>query len=130
MASIAPTVRHSRWYGSARKAPRGHAALDGLAGPPVLAVRDVPELHGVAWVEALALQGLGREEPLAHDARPVRPQRLEPVGQDVVGVRADQEVREQRAVQHLAPAAVVEAGKDDAEALAGEGHRPGVVHQL
>src|SRR6188472_1576454 len=44
--------------------------VDGLAGEPVLLVRDVPELAGVVGREAWALLGLGREQPLALDLAP------------------------------------------------------------
>src|SRR5215218_425885 len=50
---------------SAAVATRGDAPLDGLAGVPVLAVGDVPEVAGVGGVEAFLLDGLAGEEPLA-----------------------------------------------------------------
>src|SRR5687767_5095658 len=51
--------------GSAAVAARGDAPLNSLAGGPVLAIRDVPELRCVGGVEALGLDRLFGEQPLA-----------------------------------------------------------------
>ena len=55
------------------------ATLDGLAGVPVLAVGDVPEIAGVGGVEILPLGGLAGEELLALHDGPVRGERDESV---------------------------------------------------
>jgi len=51
--------------GSAAVAARGNAPLYGLAGVPVLAIGDIPEVAGEGGVEAFLLDGLAGEEPLA-----------------------------------------------------------------
>src|ERR671910_228298 len=103
-------------------AARGDAPLDGLAGVPVLAVGDVPEVAGVGGVEALRLDGLAGEEPLALDGGPIRGERLEPVGHHVVRVEAYEEVREELEVVDRAVLAVGEVGEVGGVALAVERH--------
>src|SRR5215218_7520892 len=80
---------------SAAVTTRGDAPLDGLAGVPVLAVGDVPEVAGVGGVEAFLLDGLTGEEPLAHHGGVAGSDGRETVGHHVVGVEAYQEVREE-----------------------------------
>src|ERR687892_2901150 len=52
--------------------PPGRSPLHALTRRPVLAVGEVPELHGVAGVEPLALPRLRREQPGALDPGAVR----------------------------------------------------------
>src|SRR5215208_2490318 len=97
--------------GSAAVAARGDTLLDGLAGVPVLAVSDVPELAGVGGVEAFLLDGLAGEEPLAFHGGAVGGHGPETVGHHVVGVEAYQKVREELEVVDRAVLSRGEAGQ-------------------
>src|ERR671910_2959535 len=92
-------------------AARGDAPLDGLAGVPVLAVGDVPEVAGVGGVEAFLLDGLAGEEPLALHGGVAGGEGRESVGHHVVGVEAYQEVREELEVVDCAVLSLGEAGQ-------------------
>ena len=101
-----------------------------LAGEPVLAVRDVPELARVRRAEVRSLGRLGREEPLALDLRTTRSERFDAMGHHVVGVQADQQVREEAEVEDLTPLPLVEAADRHAAGLARERHRLREVLEL
>ena len=65
---------------------------------PVFPVGGVPELDRVVGLEIRRVPRVGMEQPFAHDPRPVRSRRPQPVRHHVVGVEAQQEVREDRIV--------------------------------
>src|SRR6185503_15317592 len=77
---------------AAAEAARAHAELDTLADAPVLAVHDVPEIHGVAWVETRLANFRLMEQELAGNARVVRGHGPERKGGNVFGRGREQEV--------------------------------------
>ena len=98
---------------------RLQATIDRLAREPILPVGDVPELAGVLGREVGTILRLGREEPGALDLAPPGTQRLEPVGHDVVGVQAEQQVGEEPEVVDLPPLRGVEAADRHTSRLPG-----------
>jgi hypothetical protein len=102
---------------------RGQAALDGLAGGPVLTVGQVPEVHGVRRAEALLLDDVLREGPRAGDPRPLRRQRHQQVRHHVVRMQRDQQVRQDRGIHHVRQLVLVEPRHRDTPAAAVERHR-------
>jgi hypothetical protein len=97
---------------------------------PVLLVGDVPEVDGVGGREVGERQGLRGEQPLALDAGAVGADRLDAVGEHVVGVEAEQEVRAQAVVVDAAGLLGGQTGEHAAAAAAVEGHGLGVRHEL
>src|SRR5215212_1092388 len=108
--------------GAATVGAGGDAALDGLAGVPVLAVGDVPEVAGVGGVEVFLYDRFAGEEPLAFDGGAAGGEGEEAVGHDVVGVGAYEEVREELEVVDGAVLSFSQVRQHGRVALAVEGH--------
>ena len=79
-------------------------------------------------VEAGLIEGFGREEPVTLDESAVGGERLEAMGEDVVGVEGEKEVGDKTEVVHVAELVGREAAERDAVGGAVEGHRRGVRH--
>ena len=102
--AYALATRLTNWYtpsssgasGPGRACGDVQAALHRLARGPVLPVGQVPEVDGVGRVEVRLLGDLLRERPRAFDVGAVDGQRRHQVGHHVVGVQADQQVRDSR----------------------------------
>src|SRR5262249_50692005 len=116
------------WRQRSRLVPaRRDAPLDAFAGGPILSVRDVPEVHGVRGVEAIAIGGLRRKEPFTRHAGTPRVQWLEQMRHDVVGVNTEQWVRHDLDVEPLAEAIRGQASHGYAAAVPGQGHGLGAL---
>ena len=88
---------------------RGQAPLDRGAGVPVLLVGDVPEVRWRRRGRNRAGSSASGAKDQVHSIRVrVGGQRGQPVGHDVVGVQADQDVREDVDVDHRPQAVGVE----------------------
>src|ERR1700694_3303653 len=70
---------------------RFNAKLRELAHMPILTVRHIPEIHGVACVEAGLCHGLGIEQPAARDLRSVDAHWPHKMSHDIIGMQAQQE---------------------------------------
>ena len=76
--------------------PRSQAELHLLTDVPVLTVRQIPEGKCIVRVETRLCHRVGMKQPIAHDFRPANPAWQEHVRHHVVGVAAQQQVRQNR----------------------------------
>ena len=79
------------------------ALLGEFGDPPVLAIRDVPELDGPGSVEPLAGERFFTEQPVATDHGAADPEGAHEVADHVVRMEAEQRVRQQDFVAHATP---------------------------
>ena len=73
--------------------PRMHAGLHALADRPILPVDEIPKIDDVAGVEIRFAHLVGVKEKVANDRRRSRPLRPERERGDVIGGKAEHEVR-------------------------------------